>query len=128
MGPGYRHDALDTHWQFWNWRKIIGLGMLITHKPTSSDLTDCFTGSLLYKKLFAAYIAADEHQAHFDWFSELQIRDVSEWEEMVKVWEQDHSQRNPYVVTKLGKYFMLYSYLVLCSHFRVLTFSRCHRS
>ena len=103
MGPGYRHDALDTHWQFWNWQKIIGLGMLITHKPTSLDLTDCFTGLLLYKKLFAAYIAADEHKGHFKRFSDLQIRDVPEWEKMVKVWEKDHSQPNPYVVTKSGK-------------------------
>lgn len=28
MGPGYRHDSLDTHWQFWNWQKIVGMGTL----------------------------------------------------------------------------------------------------
>lgn len=26
MGPGYRHDAMDAQWNFWNWRKIVGLG------------------------------------------------------------------------------------------------------
>ncbi|KAF8142330.1 hypothetical protein K438DRAFT_1911259 [Mycena galopus ATCC 62051] len=24
-GPGARHDALDDHWSFWNWLKLIGL-------------------------------------------------------------------------------------------------------
>ena len=103
MGPGYRHDALDTHWQFWNWQKIVGLGKLITLKSSCLDLTHHLIGSLLYKKLFAAYIAADEHEGHFKRFSDLQIRDIPEWEKMVKVWEKDHSQPNPYVVTKSGK-------------------------
>lgn len=26
MGPGNRHDALDAHWLFWNWQKIVGMG------------------------------------------------------------------------------------------------------
>lgn len=26
MGPGYRHDAMDSQWNHWNWRKIVGLG------------------------------------------------------------------------------------------------------
>ena len=103
MGPGYHHDALDMHWQFWNWQKIVGLGKLITLKSSCLDLTHHLIGSLLYKNLFAAYIAADEHEGHFKQFSDLQIRDVPEWEKMVKVWEKDHSQPNPYVVTKSGK-------------------------
>lgn len=26
MGPGSRHDTLDDHWSFWNWRKIVTMG------------------------------------------------------------------------------------------------------
>lgn len=26
MGPGFRHDTMDDHWQSMNWRKIVGLG------------------------------------------------------------------------------------------------------
>ena len=26
MGPGFRHDTMDDHWQSLNWRKIVGLG------------------------------------------------------------------------------------------------------
>ena len=55
MGPGYCHDALDMHWQFWNWQKIVGLGKLITLKSSCLDLTHHLIGSLLYKKLFAVY-------------------------------------------------------------------------
>ena len=42
MGPRYRHDALDTHWQ-----RIVGLGKLITLKSSCSDLTHHLIGSLL---------------------------------------------------------------------------------
>lgn len=31
MGPGSRHDVLDDHWGYWNWSKLISLGM-----PSSS--------------------------------------------------------------------------------------------
>ena len=26
MGLGYHHDGMDSHWLFWNWQKIIGMG------------------------------------------------------------------------------------------------------
>ncbi|THU93111.1 hypothetical protein K435DRAFT_670775 [Dendrothele bispora CBS 962.96] len=26
MGPGTRHDTLDDHWSYWNWKKTVGLG------------------------------------------------------------------------------------------------------
>jgi hypothetical protein len=28
MGPGARHLALDDSWNWWNWRKILGMGMI----------------------------------------------------------------------------------------------------
>ncbi|KAF7342709.1 CxC2 domain-containing protein [Mycena sanguinolenta] len=28
-GPGARHDALDDHWNFWNWLKTIGLPAIL---------------------------------------------------------------------------------------------------
>lgn len=41
MGPGARHLALDDSWSWWNWKKVLGMGMavsaplfiLLTHKP-----------------------------------------------------------------------------------------------
>ena len=29
MGAGTRHSTLDGHWGGWNWRKIIGFGMIL---------------------------------------------------------------------------------------------------
>ncbi|KAJ7768836.1 hypothetical protein B0H16DRAFT_1716037 [Mycena metata] len=26
MGPGSREDTLNSHWSFWNWQKLLGLG------------------------------------------------------------------------------------------------------
>jgi hypothetical protein len=28
-GPGARRDALDAHFQYWNWKKIVSLGKLL---------------------------------------------------------------------------------------------------
>jgi hypothetical protein len=57
----------------------------------------------LFKKLFNSYIEAHDHQERFDRFSDLQLKDVPDWERMVKTWEDDHDQPNPYTVTKSGK-------------------------
>ncbi|KIM76675.1 hypothetical protein PILCRDRAFT_34464, partial [Piloderma croceum F 1598] len=85
MGPGYRHDGMDAQWLFWNWQKIVGMGLS------------------LHKKLFNAHLEAQDHQERFDRFSNLQLKDVPEWERMVQAWEKDHTQPNPYTVTKSGK-------------------------
>lgn len=29
MGPGYRHDAMDANWLFWNWQKVVGMGKIV---------------------------------------------------------------------------------------------------
>jgi hypothetical protein len=26
MGPGSRHDALDSQWSYWNWLKLVNIG------------------------------------------------------------------------------------------------------
>lgn len=36
MGPGFRRDTLDDHFNDWNWKKITGLGMYDT-KNCKSD-------------------------------------------------------------------------------------------
>ena len=37
MGPGARHLTLDDSWGWWNWRKILGMGMI---DSISSSFTD----------------------------------------------------------------------------------------
>ena len=36
MGPGSRHLALDDSWNWWNWKKILGMG-----KASSVESTPC---------------------------------------------------------------------------------------
>ena len=38
MGPGSRHLTLDDSWNWWNWKKILGMGM-INSVGSSSSLT-----------------------------------------------------------------------------------------
>ena len=35
MGPGSRHLTLDDSWNWWNWKKILGMGMTHLLKPSS---------------------------------------------------------------------------------------------
>ena len=34
MGPGYRHDAIDSQWNHWNWCKVVGLGKSLAYDIT----------------------------------------------------------------------------------------------
>jgi hypothetical protein len=29
MGPGSRHGVLDCQWSYWNWQKMVGIGMFL---------------------------------------------------------------------------------------------------
>jgi hypothetical protein len=73
----------------------------------------------LHKKLSNAYSQSSDHQERFDRFSDLQSRDIPEWEKMVKAWDKDHSQRNPYTATKSGDY-------ALCSPSVAFKFTHLH--
>ena len=36
MGPGARHLALDDSWNWWNWKKVLGMGTLVFVSPAST--------------------------------------------------------------------------------------------
>ena len=57
---------------------------------------------LLHKKLMKTLVEVKEHKHVFQHFMELQFKDIPNWLAMVTVWEQDHTNSNPYVVTKSG--------------------------
>jgi hypothetical protein len=38
MGPGSRHDMLDDHWSFWNWQKVVAMGMYLICPLIVSDM------------------------------------------------------------------------------------------
>lgn len=47
-GPGAQHDALDIHFQDWNWKKIVGLGKwLALERNASTNGLLLFIGCIL---------------------------------------------------------------------------------
>ncbi|KAJ7459117.1 hypothetical protein B0H11DRAFT_2160606 [Mycena galericulata] len=84
MGPGSRLDTLDDHWMHWNWQKLVGLGQL------------------LLKRLLNAISERNVQQEALATFTEAQAEHVGEWMEMVKAWDADSTQPNPYELPKTG--------------------------
>ncbi|KAF7314223.1 CxC2 domain-containing protein [Mycena kentingensis (nom. inval.)] len=83
-GPGSRSDQLDDHWSFWNWRKVLGLPVL------------------LRRRLDKARVELEKQEDSFAVFSKEQASMVPRWMEMVNEWEQDNSRPNPYEATVEG--------------------------
>ncbi|KAJ7898154.1 hypothetical protein B0H14DRAFT_3080805 [Mycena olivaceomarginata] len=77
-GPGARHDALDDHWNFWNWLKTIGLP------------------AILRRRLDAAKKEAASQRVAFETFTLQQADRVQRWKQMVEEFEADATKKNPY--------------------------------
>ncbi|KAK7045904.1 hypothetical protein VNI00_007335 [Paramarasmius palmivorus] len=80
MGPGSRHDTLDDQWACWNWRKLVGLG------------------SLLQRRLRLAIDWRIKQKRFFDLFTKNQAVEVPGWKKMVKDYEADNNNPNPYTL------------------------------
>ncbi|KAF9471312.1 hypothetical protein BDN70DRAFT_909386 [Pholiota conissans] len=81
QGPGSRHDVLDDHFGFWNWRKYCGIGTC---------------------SLFALGFCADNLiEAHRGFTTSLPEAMVAAWESMCQAWDSDEVPKtttNPYSV------------------------------
>ncbi|KAJ7071748.1 hypothetical protein B0H15DRAFT_793361 [Mycena belliarum] len=77
-GPGARADAIDCHWNYWNWTKLLGLP------------------ALLRRRLDNAKIEAAKHAEAFTAFTMEQSDRVPQWKAMVDAFEKDGTQKNPY--------------------------------
>ncbi|KAF7327523.1 hypothetical protein MKEN_00331200 [Mycena kentingensis (nom. inval.)] len=76
-GEGIEHQ-LGDHWSFWNWSKLVGLA------------------KLLRRRLANAKIEARRQEDSFRVFSTQQAEHVGAWLDMVRVFEADNTQPNPY--------------------------------
>ncbi|KAJ7444081.1 hypothetical protein B0H11DRAFT_1747673 [Mycena galericulata] len=83
-GPGARHDALDDHWNFWNWLKTIGLP------------------AILRRRLDVARREQATQREAFEAFSLEQADRVPEWKKMVEDFEKDGKNKNPYEMKVSG--------------------------
>ncbi|KAF7322733.1 CxC2 domain-containing protein [Mycena chlorophos] len=80
-GPGTRSDQLDDHWQFWNWRKLVGMAESLRRKSRNAE------------------VELERQEAAFSTFSVEQAEHVPRWLEIVKTFEADNSKPNPYEST-----------------------------
>ncbi|KAF9777745.1 hypothetical protein BJ322DRAFT_1015458 [Thelephora terrestris] len=83
MGPGARHLTLDDSWNWWNWKKIIGMG------------------NLLLRSLLKAISMKEKHTAIHNKFDTSFPKDVLiKWADMISCWECDKTNPNPYIHTE----------------------------
>ncbi|KAJ7788499.1 hypothetical protein B0H14DRAFT_2398363, partial [Mycena olivaceomarginata] len=78
MGPGSRQDTLDDFWHFWNWNKVVGMGMTLRNW------------------LLKASKELGRQQAALSEFIQEQEEQVSVWRKLVDDFESGASAVNPY--------------------------------
>ncbi|KAF8209815.1 hypothetical protein K438DRAFT_1960048 [Mycena galopus ATCC 62051] len=83
-GPGARHDALDDHWNYWNWLKTIGWP------------------AILQRCLNTAKKEAASQREAFEVFSLEQAERVLKWKKIVEDFERDGKLKSPSEVKIMG--------------------------
>ncbi|KAJ7029947.1 hypothetical protein C8F04DRAFT_1264290 [Mycena alexandri] len=84
MGPGSREDTLNSHWGFWNWQKLLGLGERLR---TRADR------------------AREEYAAQLEALTEFSVQQedrVPVWLAMVQKYEANPDAPNPYATSAKG--------------------------
>ncbi|KAJ7794332.1 hypothetical protein B0H14DRAFT_2392601, partial [Mycena olivaceomarginata] len=85
-GPGAQCDALDAHFQYWNWKKIVSLG------ETLLTWMQKYVPMMLETR--AAWVDLEAS------FADTMIET---WTAMATAWEADPSQPNPFATTPSGR-------------------------
>jgi hypothetical protein len=101
MGPGARHDTIDDHWSYWNWQKLVSLGMCWIYENEVKLIS--FAASTLRRRLDNAREQEVVQQEALDSFSDQQQDRVERWKAMVHEFEKDSSKKNPYEMVVVGK-------------------------
>ncbi|KAI0702101.1 hypothetical protein C8Q76DRAFT_802395 [Earliella scabrosa] len=79
MSPGGRHELMNDHWSSWNWQKIIELAQY---------LLKCLKE--------ARAMATKQHEIFNEHTQNFAGDVVKKWEQMIKTWEADPSNPDPY--------------------------------
>ncbi|KAF7308828.1 CxC2 domain-containing protein [Mycena kentingensis (nom. inval.)] len=77
-GHGARADALDVHWSFWNWMRLVGLPKLLRRRGEN------------------ARVQRAVQEEAFQEFSERQAANVPVWLKAIEDFEADGRNPNPY--------------------------------
>ncbi|KAJ6582403.1 hypothetical protein B0H19DRAFT_930041 [Mycena capillaripes] len=81
-GPGARRDALDVHFQDWNWKKLVALGAVLLKRLQKS-----------VPLMLETQEALNDLEASFPPVV------IETWTAMAVAWEQDVSAPNPFAST-----------------------------
>ncbi|KAJ7807674.1 hypothetical protein B0H14DRAFT_2381139 [Mycena olivaceomarginata] len=84
MGPGVLHNTINDHWSYWNWQKLVSLGIM------------------LCKRLDNAQEQEVIQQEALDSFLDQQQDRIEQWKAMVHNFEKDSSKKNPYEMVVVG--------------------------
>ncbi|KAJ6487385.1 hypothetical protein C8R47DRAFT_1177491 [Mycena vitilis] len=95
-GPGARRDALDAHFQWWNWKKIVSLGTCHLAYGIKLQLSN-FTGRTLLERLQKAVpMMLESRAAWVDVERSFAPAVIEAWTDMVLLWEFDPKAPNPF--------------------------------
>lgn len=100
MGPGFRHDTMDDHWQSLNWRKIVSLGEHERRMQVMAILNRV-TGPTLLRKFNEAVKMAAKQTTIFESLSATFTSDeIASMYAMVEAWKLDKlNAPDPYTDT-----------------------------
>ncbi|KAJ7870752.1 hypothetical protein B0H14DRAFT_3439844 [Mycena olivaceomarginata] len=84
MGPGSRQDTLDDFWHYWNWNKVVGMGMM------------------LRSRLLKARKELTRQEEGLQEFTAAQEGEAPAWKEAVDAFEAGASTDNPYQLPHTG--------------------------
>lgn len=101
MGPGFRRDTLDDHFNDWNWKKITGLGEFYCQPLNLYLYANNFCqGVSLWKKLKDAVPMAAEQAEQFALFSNtISPESKASFQRQVEAWEDNIKNPNPFKPT-----------------------------
>lgn len=103
MGPGARRMALDDCWSGWNWKKVLGMGAPLTYQPPLVQRLIVFSGELLLRNLLKALLMKTKHTLENKKFDATLPENLrGQWLMMIRDWESDKSNPNPYTHTEKG--------------------------
>ena len=103
MGPGSRHDTLDDVWGYWNWLKLIFIGM--SYLSSTRTFYNVFipSANIIKKRLDSAMQELDSQWISFEAFTIQQSEHVQKWRDLIIEWESGReTEKNPYSLPQNG--------------------------
>ncbi len=110
MGPGARQETFNSHWNGWNFHKIVGFHKFFFWFNLTLINFDFVIGKLFSKYFKDAILIKNKHQEAFEAFSSSFAPPVIEkWSKMVQKWQLYRKKPNPYEEPENGLLFILFN-------------------